>query len=125
MSICDLSKSWSVYYNSFISVLGLWSLVTLNPCSTKYSSCLLHRIWSLTPRSHSRVVHLVANLHSFFSVIYRRSKSLLSAATQNPSLFVLSFVIPLSTVSLFVDTIPCLVVVTSNSIILKTSFVLL
>ena len=47
---------------------------------------IIRRIWRLSPRSHSRIVHLVANLQSLFNVIYRRSKSLLFAATQCPSL---------------------------------------
>ena len=46
------------------------------------------RIWSLSPHSYSCIVHLVAHLHSLFNVIYCRSKSLLFAATQCPSLFV-------------------------------------
>ena len=48
----------------------------------------LCRIGSLFPCSHSRIVHLVANLHNLFNVIYCRSKSLLFAAAQCPSLFV-------------------------------------
>ena len=49
---------------------------------------ILCRIWSLSPCSYTRIVHLVAHLHSLFNVIYRRSKSLLFAANQCPSLFI-------------------------------------
>ena len=106
---------------------GLWSLSA--PAIQNIEVALnkiLRRIWSLSSRSHSRIVHLVANLHSLFNVIYRRSKSLLFAAAQCLLCsFVLSFMIPLFTVSLSVGTIPCLGVVTSSIIILKILFVLL
>ena len=105
---------------------GLWSLSSpaIQNIEVAFNK-ILRRIWSLSPRSHSHIVHLVANLHSLFNVIYRRSKSLLFAAAQCPSPFVLSFMIPLFTVSLSVGTIPCLGVVTSSIIILKILFVLL
>ena len=68
---------------------GLWSLSSpaIQNIEVAFNK-ILRRIWSLSPRSHSRIVHLAANLHSLFNVIYRRSKSLLFAAAQCPSLFV-------------------------------------
>ena len=67
---------------------GLWSLssTTLQNIEVAFNK-ILRRIWSLSPRSHFRIVHLVSNLHSLFNVIYRCSKSLLFAASQCPSLF--------------------------------------
>ena len=93
MSICNLSKSWSVYGSC------LWSLSSpaLQNIEVAFNK-ILCRIWSLSPRSHSRIVHLVANLHSLFNVIYRRSKSLLFAATQCPSLvYIIIIIIIIST----------------------------
>ena len=67
----------------------LWSLSSpaLQNIEVAFNK-ILRRFWSLSPRRHSRIVHLVANLHSLFNVIYRRSKSLLFAAAQCPSLVV-------------------------------------
>ena len=56
--------------------------------SNLFGPGFLRRIWSLSPRSLSPIVHLVANLHSLFNFIYRRSNSLFFAATQCPSLFI-------------------------------------
>ena len=82
---------------------SLWSLSSpaLQNIEVAFNK-ILHRIWSLPPRSHSRIVHLVALL----------------------CLFVPSFMIPLSTVSLSVDIITCLATIISSSITLKTSFAL-
>ena len=68
---------------------GLWLLSSpaLQNIEVAFNK-ILHRIWSLPLRSHSCIVHLVANLHSLFNVIYCCSNSLLLAATQCPSLFV-------------------------------------
>ena len=53
-------------------------MVTLIPHSTKGSS---QNLESLPSCSHSFIVHLVANLHSFFNTVYHSSNSLLFAAT--------------------------------------------
>jgi len=49
---------------------------------------ILRRIWGLPACSHTRIVHLVANLRSLFNVIYCRFNSLLHAAAHCPSALV-------------------------------------
>ena len=51
---------------------------------------LLRRIWHLPYRSHTGIVHLVANLDSLFNLVYRRSNSLVYAAAKCPSALVRS-----------------------------------
>ena len=55
---------------------GLWSLSspTLQNIEVAFNK-ILRRLWGLSLRSHSRIVHLVAIPHSLFNVIYRCSKS--------------------------------------------------
>ena len=93
---------------------GLWSLSSpaLQNIDIAFNK-IICRIWRLSLRSQSRIVHLVANLHSLFNVIYCRSNSLLFAATQCPSLFVRTIFHDSSLFcSLSVDIITCLAVVT-------------
>jgi len=67
----------------YASVIHTWSP------SAKWSRSKYHRrIWSLPACSHTRIVHLVANLHSLFNVIFRRSNSLLHAAAYCPAALV-------------------------------------
>ncbi len=46
---------------------------------------ILRRIWNLPPRSHTAIVHRVANLQSIFNVVHRRSAALIGAAIACPS----------------------------------------
>ena len=67
----------------------LWSLSSpaLHSIEVAFNK-ILRKIWHLHYRSHSAIVHLVAKLVSLFNVVYRRSNSLLSAASNCPSMLV-------------------------------------
>jgi len=68
---------------------GLWTLSCPALLNIEVAfNKILCRIWSLPARSHTRIVHLVANLCSLFNVIFRRSNSLLHAAAHCPSALV-------------------------------------
>jgi len=68
---------------------GLWTLSypALQNIEVAFNK-ILRRIWSLPACSHTRIVHLVANLRSLFNVIFCRSNSLLHAAAHCPSALV-------------------------------------
>ena len=51
---------------------------------------ILRKIWHLPYRSHTGIVHLVANLDSLYNLVFRRSNSLLFAAAKCPSILVQS-----------------------------------
>ena len=72
---------------------GLWLLSSpaLQNIEVAFNK-ILRRIWSLPLRSHSRIAHLVANLHSLFNVIYRCS--ILPPPSAVLCLFVPSSMIP-------------------------------
>jgi hypothetical protein len=65
---------------------ALWSLSCsgLSAIEIAFNKCL-RRIWNLPSCSHTRIVHLVAKLHSLFNVVYRRTSALLRAAARCPS----------------------------------------
>ena len=67
----------------------LWSLSSpaLHSIEVAFNK-ILRKIWHLHYRSHSAIVHCVAKLVSLFNVVYRRSNSLLSAASNCPSMLV-------------------------------------
>jgi len=67
--------------------------------------------------SHTRIVHLLANLRSLFNVIYHRSNSLLHAAAHCPSMLKPFSVTPPSHASHFVVTTTCLVIIISSNIL--------
>lgn len=68
---------------------ALWSLScsALSHIEIAFNKVLC-RIWCLPYRSHTGIVHLVANLDSLYNLVYRRSNSLLCAAVKCPSLLV-------------------------------------
>ena len=71
-------------YGSSIWSLSSSSLHNLEIAFNK----ILRRIWHLPNCSHTGIVHLVAKLDSLFKVTFRRSNSLLRAASECPSLLV-------------------------------------
>ena len=71
-------------YGSSIWSLSSSSLHNLEIAFNK----ILRRIWRLPNRSHTGIVHLVAKLDSLFNVTFRRSNSLLRAASECPSVLV-------------------------------------
>ena len=72
---------------------------------------VLRRIWRLPSRSHTGIVHLVANLDSLFNFVFRRSNSLRYAAAKCPSVLVQSVFLQSTSilVILTLDTTLCLV----------------
>ena len=71
-------------YGSSIWSLSSSSLHNLEIAFNK----ILRQIWRLPNRSHTGIVHLVAKLDSLFNVTFRRSNSLLRAASECPSVLV-------------------------------------
>lgn len=68
---------------------SLWSLSSpaLRNIEVAFNK-ILRKIWHLHYRSHTAIVHLVAKLVSLFNLVYRRSNSLLFAASKAPSMLV-------------------------------------
>ena len=85
MFVSLLSPCWSCYYDtSFrLIVFPLWfsTLVTFINCPALYYmevalNKVHRRIWYLTSWNHTGIVHCVANLDSWYNLVYRCSNSL-------------------------------------------------
>ena len=65
---------------------ALWALSRsgLQAIEIGFNKCL-RRIWNLPSHSHTRIVHLIARLHSLYNVVFHRSLALLRAALTSPS----------------------------------------
>ena len=77
-----LTKSFQFYCLSLYGS-SLWLL--LSPALLAFNK-ILCKIWRLPRRSHTGIVHSVANLYSPFNVVFLRSHRLMLSAMSCPSL---------------------------------------